>query len=89
MSILAYFMHCNLIFNLDFRSQRDVIETAFDSIDSRLQTDQYPSTEEEWRRFVDLGILIEKAVEILRYYFCLYQGCCIKQIWHYIYAHKN
>lgn len=50
------------------RSQRDVIETAFDSIENRLDNDvgEPPTTEEEWKRFLDAGILIEKAVELLR-----------------------
>ncbi|XP_057298131.1 uncharacterized protein LOC130629052 [Hydractinia symbiolongicarpus] len=50
------------------RSQRDVIETAFDSIENRLYNDvgEPPTTEEEWKRFLDAGILIEKAVELLR-----------------------
>merc|ERR1712168_1554541 len=46
------------------RNQRDVIGSSYGNIETRLfGDDQDTTTEEEWKRLLDAGQLLEKAVE--------------------------
>ena len=49
------------------RNRTDTLDAAYDHIDRRLDDrGDPPSTEEEWRRLVDRGRLIQKCVELVR-----------------------